>query len=71
MFPDIHEIVNDEPTKNEENKIKPSIPNVNTIFSDLNKANIPQELKFVRGGDELLDEALKRFGHLNASNRTF
>ena len=60
MFPEIHEIVNDEPTKNEETKIKLSIPNVNTIFSEL-----------FAGGDELLDEALKRFGHLNTSNCAF
>ena len=71
MFPEIHEIVNDEPTKDEENKIKLSIPNVNTIFSELIKGNIPQELKFFAGGDELLDEALKRFGHLNTSNCAF
>ena len=71
MFPEIHEIVNDEPTKDEENKMKLSIPNVNTIFSELNKGNTPQELKVFTCGDELLDEALKRFGHLNASNHAF
>ena len=41
------------------------------FFSELNEGNISQELKFFTGGDELLDEALKRFGHLNASNRAF
>ena len=71
MFPEIREIVDDESTKDEENKIKLSIPNVNTIFSELNKRNISQELKFVMSGDELLDEALKRFGHLNASTCAF
>ena len=71
IFPEIREIVNDEPTKDEENKIKLSIPNVNTIFSELNKGNIPQELTFFTSGDELLNEALKIFGHLNASNRDF
>ena len=69
MFPEIREIVNDELTKNEEKKIKLSISNVDIIFSELNKGNIPQELKFFTGGDKLLDQALKRFGHLNASNR--
>ena len=71
MFPEIREIVDDESTKDEENKIKLSIPNVNTIFSELNKRNISQELKFVMSGDELLDEALKRFGHLNACTCAF
>ena len=69
MFPEICEIVNNEPTKTEENKIELLISNFKAIFSELNKGNIPQELKFFMGGDELLDEALKRFGHLNTSNR--
>ena len=47
--------------------IELSILNVNTVFSELNKGNIPQELTFLTGGDE----ALKRLGHLNASNRAF
>ena len=55
MFPEIREIVNDELTKNEEKKIKLSISNVDIIFSELNKGNIPQELKFFTGGDKLLD----------------
>ena len=50
IFPEIREIINDEPTKDEENKIKLSIPNVNTIFSELNKGNIPQELIFLQVG---------------------
>ena len=49
-------------------KIK--IPNVNTIFSELNKGNIPQELNFFMGGDELLDET-PTIVHLNVSNRAF
>ena len=67
MFPEIHESVKTKPTKDEENKIELSILNVNTVFSELNKGNIPQELTFLTGGDE----ALKRLGHLNASNRAF
>ena len=68
MFPEIREIVNDDPMKDEENKIKLLIPNVNTIFSELNNENLFQELKFLMGSDELLDEAPNRFGHLNTSN---
>ena len=49
-------------------KIK--IPNVYTTFSELNKGNMPQELNFFMGGDELLDETPK-IGHLNASNHAF
>ena len=71
MFPEIHESVKTKPTKDEENKIELSILNVNTIFSKLNKGNKPQELTFLTGGDELLNEALKRLGHLNTSNRAF
>ena len=71
MFPEIYEIVNNEPTKDEENKVELSIPNVNTIFLELHKGNIPQILKFFMGGDELLNEALKKIGHLNASNCAF
>ena len=37
MFPEFRDIVNDDPTKDEENKIKLSIPNVNTTFSELKK----------------------------------
>ena len=32
---------------------------------------MPQELKYCTGGNKLLNEALKKFGHLNASNRAF
>ena len=67
MFPEIHESVKTKPTKDEENKIELSILNVNTIFSELNKGNIPQELTFLTGSDE----ALERLGHLNAFNRAF
>ena len=42
-----------------------------TLFSELNKEHLPQELKVFSSGDELLDEAIKRFSHLNASNCTF
>ena len=71
IFPGNREIVNNEPTKEEENKIKLSILNVNTIFSEWNKGNIPQKLKLFAGADELLNEPLKRFGNLNGSNRPF
>ena len=49
-------------------KIELSFP---TLFSELNKEHLPQELKVFSSGDELLDEAIKRFSHLNASNCTF
>ena len=68
MFPEICKIVNDEPTKDEGNKIELSFP---TLFSELNKGHLPQELKVFSSGNELLDEAIKRFGHLNASNCAF
>ena len=71
MFPEIRDIVYNEPTKDEGNKIELSILNVKTIFSGLNKGNIPQELKFFKSRNELLNEALKRFGYLNASDRPF
>ena len=68
MFPEICKIVNNEPTKDEGNKIELSFP---TLFSELNKGHLLQELKVFSSGDELLDEAIKRFGHLNASNCAF
>ena len=71
MFPEIRDIVYNEPTKDEGNKIELSILNVKTIFSGLNKGNIPQELKFFKSRNELLNEALKRFGYLNASDSPF
>ena len=43
MFPEIREIVNNEPTKDEEYKIGLSIPNVNTVF-----LNQIKELKFLK-----------------------
>ena len=71
MFPEIRDIVYNEPTKDEGNKIELSILNVKTIFPGLNKGNIPQELKFFKSRNELLNEALKRFGYLNASDHPF
>ena len=43
MFPEIREIVNNEPTKDEEYKIGLSIPNVSTVF-----LNQIKELKFLK-----------------------
>ena len=49
------------------NQLKMKKIRLNCIFLELNKGNIPQKLKLFMGGDELLNEALKKFGHLNAS----
>ena len=53
------------------NQLKMKKIRLNCIFLELNKGNIPQKLKLFMGGDELLNEALKKFGHLNASNCAF
>ena len=47
MFPKATKIVNIEQVKNEENKTELTIPNIQTIFSELDKGNTPQELFFV------------------------
>ena len=46
MFPKATKIVNIEQVKNEENKTELTIPNIQTIFSELDKGNTPQELFF-------------------------
>ena len=46
MFPKATKIVNIEQVKNEENKTELTIPNIQTIFSELDKGNTPQELHF-------------------------
>ena len=46
MFSKATKIVNIEQVKNEENKTELTIPNIQTIFSELDKGNTPQELHF-------------------------
>ena len=52
-------------------KIDLSIPNIQTIFSEINKGKITDELKFFSGGDELRTQAIRPIGYLNKVNTAF
>ena len=52
-------------------KIDLSIPNIQTIFSEINKGKIPVELKSFSGGDELRTQAIRPIGYLNKVNTAF
>ena len=79
MFPSAREIfinkednnIISEDDDDDKRKIKLSIPNIQTFFSEINKGNMPNESKFLLGGDELRIHALRRVGFLSESNAIF